>query len=162
VLGGYNQGTRYSAKLNQCEKLVADLSWQRISDMREVRCDFNPCLWEDTVYVCGLTEGDSCSIEAMNLNAEYFIPTQISFPNSDACCLYIEQDQLVVLSFDHIRKYKRTTLGQLALKDEDEIHESSKAQNSQPVVMSGRLYVTRLGECRAFDLETGKCLEKIS
>ena len=90
-----NKGRSGSAT-EKCEKLsLRRNSWRALADMKEARSNFNPCEYHDYVYLCGQ---DSHLIEAFNPQNDAFLQLQTSFSQACACLLFIDNQQLVILS----------------------------------------------------------------
>ena len=140
--------------LNSCEKF--DLNgriWTNLDPMNAARWGFNPCLFQDYIYLCGY----STSIEAFSPHTEKFVCLTTTFPESKYCCLYVDGDFLVVRSVNYLVKYAGGAGGQLGETQRTQVAEMYVGQSSQPVVeqVSGCVYMVVLGKCVKFDMKTG-------
>ena len=122
--------------------------------MKEARGSFNPCVWRTVIFLCGAF---SATIEAFSPDTETFLSFCLLVPqNNSGCCLYVDQDQLVVHSYDHVRKYAMRE-GEVLQVKEELTPAAGKLQNSQPVVdrNQGLFYLVYRGDCLRFNMETG-------
>ena len=129
--------------------------WTALPEMQEGRSHFNPCVLTGVVYLCG--QG-STTVEAFSPETESFLPCQLTLPLlTGACCLYVDNDQLVVLSLKHIHRLTVNPSGQLVLQSEVACPVVPKDQNSHPVVdkTHGMLYFAYDGLCHILNLDTG-------
>lgn len=130
-------------------------TWKTLPDMREGRCNFNPCLFNGYVYLCGQY---SQQVEAFSPQTELFLRLQVEVPESTSCCLYVHNSLLVVHSKKCISKF---TVGQscrLSLQSQVRSQAfASERFNSQPVVDSscGLCFIICAGKVFTINLESG-------
>lgn len=145
VFGGLCSATY----LNTCEKLeLPDNKWTLLPSMREARRDFNPCMLFGIVYLCG------CFLmEAFVPETDTFLPLQIRLPEAQQCCLYADNNLLVL----HFNSCILKVDGELVKCSEVKSPRSYKRQNSQPVVdkANGVFFIVQDGKCLSFAMETG-------
>lgn len=129
--------------------------------MKESRGEFNPCLFNGFIYLCG---SGSQLVEAFSPHTDSFLPLQVGVPEIRACCLFVHNDLLVVHSYQHISKFAAGQAGQLVLHSQVPAQiAASKLSNSQPVVDSIRGFYFLFYEGKVFtiNLETGVKLRLI-
>ena len=82
---------------------------------------------------------------------------QIPVPENNVCCLYADNDLLVVNTAVFIVKFAVGQNGQLVQRSQVQSPNVQKIQNSQPVVdkAGGVYFITYNGQCKRFNLETG-------
>lgn len=130
--------------------------WTALPDMKEGRCDFNPCLFKGNVHMCGL---GSQLMEAFSPQKNCFRRLPMQLPESSSCCMFVHNRFLVAHSEHYISKF---TAGRVRLLD----HYSqvcsqtpaSKWSNSQPWVdtLRGLYFFINWGGVSCFDIETGE------
>ena len=148
VFGGYNSGKG----LETCEKLpLGTPQWRTLPNMNQTRVLFNPCLFGHLIYLCG---SSSTTMEAFAPQTDTFLPVPLTLPSSNAYCLYVHNDLLVLHQFDYIVKFA-VEGGQLVKRSEVQCPAVNKEQNSQPVVAGGVVYMVWEGKCVRFNMETG-------
>ena len=146
--------TNYPA-VKSCEKFqLLNHTWTALPDMREARGSFNPCMFGSLIYLCGYK---SQIMEAFAPETDTFQPVQIPVPENIGCCLYVDNDLLVLHRKSYILKFAAGQGGQLDKRSEIRSQECSKWQNSQPVVdkANGLFFISREGKCLCFNMETG-------
>ena len=105
VLGGGNRNW-----LNSCEKYnLQQHTWTHLPSMNEPRWCFNPCLFNGSIYLCGR----SIFLEAFSPQNEQMLPFQLSMPVSSYCCMYVEDNLLVVHLNHNILKFRAGQAGLL-------------------------------------------------
>jgi len=142
-----------------CEQLVVQQGkqWERVASMQEGKCRFNPCLFNDVIYVCGF---GSCLIEGFCPEKNLFVEGKVRIPQPNACLLYIEDNALVVHSTRTLVRFglKRKLEGQLKPLDPNEMSWCS-IQNSlsTPPVYdedSNALHCVSDGKCYCLSLDS--------
>lgn len=148
-------------QFQQCEKI--DLSmhnrkWQPLPDMKEGRWAFNPCLFNEYVYVCGY---GSRLVETFSPQTDRFLSLRVEVPENTACCLLVHNNLLVIHSENYISRFTAAQTGQLFQQTQVRCRYSGRYSNSQPVVDSARgLYlIIWLGVAYSINLETGALLQ---
>ena len=122
--------------------------------MREARCLFNPCLYHDVIYLCG---SGSQIMEAFSPRSGAFLPLNISVPENHYCCVYVNDDKLVVHSYSYILKYSLSQANQLAEVSRTQAPALDKWQNSQPIVNTAQklVYIGQNESIVVFNMDTG-------
>ena len=124
--------------------------------MKEARCGFNPCLFNEYVYLCGF---GSKQMEAFSPQTNDFRPLPLSqLPENSLKILYVDNNLLVVHSDNFISKFAAGQKGQLAHQSQFKTHNTVKKwTNSQPVLdpARGLFYLIQGHVCVCFDMETG-------
>jgi len=144
-------GSDNSGTLATCEKLpLGTPQWRTLPKMNQTRWNFNPCLFGHLIYLCGF----STTMEAFAPQTDTFLPVPLTLPGTLSCCLYVHNDLLVVHQYCYIVKFA-VEGGQLVKRSEVESQEVEKAQNSQPVVAGGVVYMVWADKCVRFFMETG-------
>ena len=119
-------------ELKECEEwLQTPSSWRKLPSMREARSWFTPCELNGSVYLCGTT---SSVIEAFHLQSSQFSPIQVSLAENSACILFVEIQQLVVVSRNYTSRWQagqESELVQVAQSQHAEIEVRNKAQNKE-------------------------------
>jgi len=153
----YAFGGRNPNLLNSCEKYqVQQHSWTPLPPMQAARYYFNPCLFNGSIYLCGRS---SALLEAFSPQTDQMLPFQLTMPAGvySSCCMYVE-DNLLVVHLDHnILKFKAGQAEQLVQTSRNSTKEDVEWQNSQPVVNAAlRLYyLCHLGSCYSVNMDTG-------
>ena len=149
-------GTNSVNGLKTCEKLpLGTTQWRTLPNMNEARSYFNPCLFGHLIYLCGYSGYPSThTMEAFAPQTDTFLPVPLTLPGTLSCCLYVHNDLLVVHQYCYIVKFA-VEGGQLVKRSEVESQEVEKAQNSQPVVAGGVVYMVWADKCVRFFMETG-------
>ena len=150
VFGGAN-----GDRLKSCEKYhLQEQRWTLLPSMQQPRCLFNPCLFNGSIYLCGFY---SALLEVFSPHNEQMLPFKLSMPAGERsfCCMYVEDNLLVVHLNLHILKYRAGP--QLEEVSRSSTGESVIWQNSQPVVNAAlRLYyIVQEGKCYCFNMDTG-------
>lgn len=147
----------YSGYLRKCEWFdLCKRTWKNLHTMRETRCRFNPCKFNDFVYLCG---GGSQLIEAFSPQTNRFIPLQLQLPQISDCTVYTHNSLLVVHSRRYISKYSAGQEGQLLQHSQTQSKTTvNKRSNSQPVLepISGLFFICQKDTCVCFCMETGE------
>ena len=145
--------------VNTCEKFqLANNQWTNLPKMKEARYCFNPCLFSGIIYLCG---NYSQVMEAFSPERDDFLrDVQVPVPENHYCCLYVDNDLLVLHQKSYIVKFaagQEGQEGQLDKRSEVRSPAVDKLQNCQPVVdkASGVFFITYNGKCLCFNMETG-------
>ena len=155
--------TVYSVK--HCERLdlgSQNLAWEALPDMKEGRWSFNPCLFNEYVYLCGCL---SKLIEAFSPLTESFLPLPLPLPESSPSCLYVHKNSLVVHTKNYVSKFSAGLAGQLIPHSPVRCPAPvSKSSNSHPVLDPTRclFFLFRRERCINFNVETGALVEIFS
>jgi len=150
VFGGYNEGG-----LNSCEKYrLQQHMWTLLPPMQEARSNFNPCLFKGSIYLCGY---GSSLLEAFSPQTDLMLPFQLSMHVDSACCMYVEDNLLVVHLNRNILKFRTGQTDLLAQASRSNTREDVRYNNSQPVVNTAlRLYyIVQNGSCYRVNMDTG-------
>ena len=149
--------------LKKCEKI--DLSshnraWKTLPDMREGKYSFNPCLFNECVYLCG---AGSYLMEAFSPQNDNFVPVQIRIPEALSCVMIVHNSLLVVQSENYVSRFAAAQEGQLTLRSEEQCYGDPMRPRSQPVVDSnhGFFYVFS-HMVNMVDLENGRVVQRFS
>lgn len=153
----FYSGIRRGYTVKECEKIDAcslDRTWKALPDMREARCSFNPCAFNEFVYVCGW---GSQLIQAFSPQTDSFLPFQLQLPEESPCCLYVHGSCLVVHSYQYISRFteqEEQLVQHLQIRSKKPNHKQS---NSQPVVDPTRslFFLIKQRKVLAFNMETG-------
>ncbi len=149
--------------LKKCEKI--DLSshsrtWKVLPDMREGKYCFNPCLFNECVYLCG---AGSYLIEAFFPQTDNFVPLQIRIPEALSCVMFAHNNLLVVQSENYVSRFAAAQEGQLILRSEERCWGDLMKPSSQPVVDSTRgLFYIASKMVYLVDLETGRVVQRFN
>jgi len=120
--------------------------------MNEVRAAFNPCKFSGYIYVCG---SGSQTMEAFALQTDQFLPLQFSLPELRGCCMFVQNNMLVVHSAHYTTRLAAGEAGQLVPRAKVHLQsEHRKAPNSQPVLDPARnlFFVLQFGKCFCFNM----------
>jgi hypothetical protein len=100
--------------LRDCEQFVLpDQVWQDLPRMLDPRCDFNPCQYHCLLYLCGCGSG---IMEAFDTVTSVFLPIPTILPEEyRACCVFEENNQLVVISSTHVTRWNSGPQGLMQL-----------------------------------------------
>lgn len=135
--------------------------WKALPDMREKRCNFNPCLFKEYVYLCG--QGSKL-MEAFSPQTESFLALQFQLPEDSACCLLVHNNLLVVHSSAYVSKF---AAGQLVQSSQISSRHLEKLFNSPPVVNQGVFFICHMGkgfrnmgDVLCFNIETGSLVQR--
>ena len=96
-------------------------------------------------------------MEAFSPDSDTFLPLNITVPENTNCCLYVDNNLLVVNSVSFILKYAVGPGGQLVEQSRVNSPGVNKHQNSQPVVdrTQGLYFIIQGGQCLRFNMQTG-------
>jgi len=151
VFGGYNEDY-----MDHCEKYdLQQHTWTDLPRMQEPRAFFNPCLFNGSIYLCGCP---SSLLEALSPQTDQMLPFQLTMPVEDSnCCMYVENNLLVVHLNRLILKYRAGLTEQLVQTSTSSTQQECLWQNSQPVVNTAlrRYYIVNSGKCYSVDMDTG-------
>ena len=149
VFGGYNKGG-----LHSCEKHQWHHTWTLLPPMQAARGYFNPCLFNGSIYLCG---SGSTRLEVFSPQSDQMLPFHLSMPISSNCCVYVEDNLLVVHLDKLILKYRVGQAEQLVQISTTSTEEDVKSPSSQPVVNAIlRVYYVVVGSmCYCVNMETG-------
>lgn len=159
VFGGTGSAcVNYLSNKLECEQYSLELAvgWDFLPSMRKGRCNFNPCWYEEAIYLCGYGSE----------KIEYYLPLRncmgiadCQMPEKTACCLYVQGSWLCIHSDHYIMRYKTDSVGRIAeagrMKTKQRV---CQGQNSQPLLAPerGLVYCLRAGKCWSFHMATGE------
>ena len=156
VFGGKGSAcVNYLSDKLECEKysLESAAGWDFLPAMRKGRCNFNPCWYEEAIYLCGYGSE----------KIEYYLPLRncmgiadCQLPEKTACCLYVQGSWLCVHSDHYIIRYKTDSEGGIGEAERRKTKRVVQGQNSQPVLAPGLVYCLRAGKCWSFHMATGE------
>jgi hypothetical protein len=120
--------------------------------MKEGRCNFNPCEFNQLLYLCG---HPSSIIEALDPVQCSFLPFQARLPESYSfCLLLVHNEQLLVVSENYVSvwTYEQERLVQVSLLEHYKLEVCS---NMNPVcdMRSSYFYVSSGGKCLKVKLD---------
>lgn len=125
--------------------------------MREGKSRFNPCLFNEVIYVCGF---GSSLIEGFLPEINMFLCVKVRIPEPNACLLYIEDNALVVHSARTLIRFG-VKEGSKGLLKALEVPEKSwcniqNTLNAPPVYdeESNVLYCVSEGKCYSLSLDS--------
>ena len=98
-------------------------------------------------------------MEAFSPHSDTFLgPLNITLPEDRSCCLYVDNNLLVVNSTNYILKYAVGPGGQLVEQSRVNTPKVRKIQNSQPVVdrAQGLYFMVQYGKCVGVNMQTGE------
>ena len=152
VFGGYRGG-----RLNSCEKYhLQQHTWTLLPSMKQARYHFNPCLFHENIFLCG---DWSPLLEAFSPQRDQMLPFQLSMPVDvlSPCCMYVEDNCLVVHFNHNILKYRVEEAKKLVQTSRSITQERVMWQNSQPVVdeVLRLYYIVQNGNCYCVNMDTG-------
>ena len=151
VFGGSNN----KSGLNSCEKYgLQQHTWTLLPRMHKARINFNPCLFNGNIYLCGYPHS---LLEAFSPQTDLMLPFQLSMPANSPCCMYVEDDLLVVHLSGNILKYRAGQAELLVQTSTNSTQEEVNWQNSQPAVHATlRLYyIVKYSCCYSVNMDTG-------
>jgi len=132
-------------ELKECEEwLQTPGSWRKLPSMREARSWFTPCELNGSVYLCGTT---SSVIEAFHLQSSQFSPIQVSLAENSACILFVEIQQLVVVSRNYTSRWQAGQESDLVQVAQSQHAEIDVRTNMPPVLQSGLVLFSTWGKC---------------
>lgn len=159
VVGNHYLGSCTAYTVKQCEKIdlkSPDMSWKALPDMKGSRCRFNPCLFNEYVFLCG--GNHSYLIEAISPQTDTFLPLRLALPiSADSSCVYESNNYLTVLSTDCLTQFS-------AQQDYLTFHSLircakpvDKSSNSQPQLDPSRslCFILQRDRCVSFHMYTG-------
>ena len=150
VFGGYNKGG-----LNSCEKYrLQQHTWTLLPPMQEAKSYFNPCLFNGSIYLCGY---GSTLLEEFSPQTDLMLSFLLFMPASSYCCMYVEDNLLVVHLNRNILKFRAGQAELLVQTSTSSTREDVRYNNSQPVVNTAlRLYyIVQNGSCYRVNMDTG-------
>ena len=103
-------------------------------------------------------------MEAFSPDSDTFLaPLNITLPEESACCLYVDNNLLVVNSYEYILKYAVGPGGQLVEQSRVNTPAVRKTQNSQPVVdrAQGLYFMVNKGKCVGVNMQTGEVVVEL-
>ena len=113
--------------------------------MKEGRLMLNPCEYRSIVYLCGF---GSDRMEAFDPVNGVLVPIEARVSEDSESCLFVESDQLVVLSRIHVMRWELNEVGQLR-KVKSAVHtKCDLMSNIAPIVdtLSGYIYIVYGGQ----------------
>lgn len=130
--------------------------------MREAKFWFNPCLYNECVYMCGYPFQ---LMEALIPQTDSFLPLQCRLPEYSNYCLYVHNQVLVVHSSQYITKFAVGQTGQLVQHSLTSSETAAdKYSNSHPMVdpTCGLFFIFQGGKALCFNMETGAEVQSYS
>ena len=155
-------GVRGGSYLHSCEKYhLQQHSWTLLPPMKAGRAYFNPCQFNGNVYLCGC---GSALLEAFYPPNDQMLPFQLSMPTYSNCCMYVEDNMLVVNLDCNILKFRAGQAEPLVETSRQSTKEDVIWPNSQPVVNAAlRLYYIIARDCCfSVNMDSGKVGPAIS
>lgn len=135
--------------------LATPRGWKQLPDMLEGKSVFNPCLYQDIIYLCGF---GSTVMEAFNPANSSFIGINIALPEAHTCLLYVHNAVLLVYTTTYILRFSTPSQGQLAELSPRVVYreEVMRVQNSQPILdhTNKLVYTVCNGKCYSFKMTT--------
>ena len=167
VFGGCTFYTGTGKSLNRpnksCERFeLQNNRWFRLPDMQYARYAFNPCVFRGLIYLSG-----ACDARVMEVFSphQYTLPVTLLLPEkSSTCCVYVDQDLLVLHSEKYIVKFEAGPNGQLRQVSQQQVPKGLKWQNSQQPVVDrtrGVFFIAIKSKCIKVSMETGEKVRKI-
>lgn len=134
--------------------------WQSLPHMQFARSNFNPCLYQAIIYLCGFGSNE---VEAFNPQQKRYSPLNLQIPESTACCIYPSCGLLVIHSTQYVSRYRLNAEGTLEeLPRAPRQGNCMKYQHSQPVAAmeSGVVWCAWDKRCWGFSMKTGERISK--
>ena len=128
--------------------------------MQYPRTGFNPCVFHGLIYLSGTAP----VMEVFSPEQDTLLLAQIPLPEqSQACCMYVDNDLLVLHSYQTIVKFEAGENGQLRQVTSQQAPPLYKWQYSQPVVerTRGVFFYNQEGKCVQVKMETGEELGRV-
>lgn len=128
--------------------------------MREAKYGFNPCLFNECVYLCG---AGSYLMEAFSPQTDHFVPLQIRIPEALSCIIVVHRNLLVVQSENFVSRFEAAQEGQLVLHSERQCWGNPVNPSSQPVVDSNHCFFYNSSHMvYMVDLENGRVVQRFN
>lgn len=118
--------------------------WKNLPPMNEPRRYFNPCFFNEHIYLCGW----SSTIEAFSPTTNTFSPFKIPFDEVNMCCLYVYKGSLMVRSCEYLACFAGKLRGDLEPCGMHPVEWMNVIQSSQPVVYRGLVYMVNVHSTR--------------
>ena len=140
-----------------CEALTLALprGWKQLPDMLEGKSVFNPCLYQELIYLCGF---GSTAIEAFNPANSSFEELNLALPEAHTCLLYVSNSVLLVYTTTYLLRFSVNSTGHLAELAPRVVYreEIMRVQNSHPVLDHTHkvVYTVCNGKCYSFKMTT--------
>ena len=147
----YAFGGMAGKALKSCEKLtLTPPYWTALPDLISTRSAFNPCEFQDHIYIVGGNQADG---EVFDPLSETFAPLNITLPEITGACLFRAEEEFVLLTTHNTVRWGRD--GELTSN-----HKKLCAwANTRPVVYGTDAYFPLL-DCTC--LPEKKCVQQIS
>lgn len=114
--------------LRESEQLKSK-TWEALPKMRVGRCYFNPCEWNELLYLCGK---GSTVIETFSPETLSFQVLKARLPErTSACCVFVDGEELVVLSNRYVTRWGPSEEREMA-----QLSESQHAKTEMWCVMA--------------------------
>ena len=119
--------------------------------MKEARWGFNPCEFHELLYLCGW---GSESMEAFDPDSRTFLLLNVTLPENSDCYLFVESEQLVVLSDHFVTRWSLSEGCDLVQLNSIRHKEYWVRSFMAPVVdpAAGVIYICYDGECYSINL----------
>lgn len=101
--------------------------------MNQGRSLFNPCEFKGVVYLCGL---GSDEIEAFCPKTCMFLLMDVRLPEDSACCVFVEAEELIILSVKYVTRWEVNEQHQLVLQKSSQHLGCNLRCNTSPTVDS--------------------------
>lgn len=141
--------------VNSCEKYhLQQHLWTLLPPTQQTRARFNPCLFHESIYLCGI---GSLLLEVFSPLSDQILPFRLSMPVDSWCCMYVEENLLVVHLDYIILKFRAGQAEELVQVSRSRTQKSVKWQNSQPVVDATLrvYYIVQNESCYSVNMDTG-------
>jgi len=142
-------------KSGESLQLHAAQNWLQLPRMQRTRHSFNPCLHGEVIYLSG-----SC-LEVYSPERCTFLPLRMELPEYSSCCVYSEENVLVVHTLSFVFEFQESEGKVECLRTSKHRSAVCKLQNSQPVVdaTSGLVYFVSGGRCISFSGNNGEIVQ---
>lgn len=131
----------------------SNITWKALPDMTGARSNFNPCLFNDYMYLCG-----DISVEVFFPETDSFLPLPLQLPEKFGCFVYVHNNCLVVHTKTFLTKFLAGQAGQLVPHSQVLCAKSEFLRsNILPVLGTNRqlVYLFQWDQCVSFSLRTG-------
>ena len=131
--------------------------------MQQARWYFNPCLFHRLIYLSGWTYSGAKVMEVFNPEQDTMLAVQIPLPDNKNCCVYVDNELLVLHAASFIVKFEMGQDGQLKQHSQTTVSVGNKIQNSQPVIDPAHrvFFFIQSGKCFQVNMDTGVQISSI-
>ena len=138
--------------MDTCERILLTTSskWEALPRMAERRGGFNPCVLQNSIYLCG---GWVKMLEVYHPAENRMETLPARLPESTFALSYLYQDCICVLTCNYFCKFRPEPYGFVTIDTQEHSKQFSPWTNVAPVVVGEYVYSVKVKQCVKYPLE---------